>query len=114
MEQPRDVLASGAQQPGGEGPVPQTRKEYLTSIGVTTFNHAYEGIYWPCVVHVPRDLMHVELEGTLKAHLIGVFYMAMRKLKWFSLAQLNAALKYWPFPVGKRPPRLVKIPTGVC
>lgn len=89
-----------------------TKEQYMSSIGINTFEHAYDGIFWPSVVHVPRDLMHVELEGTLKAHLIGVLYMGMRKLKWFTLEQLNTALKEWPFPCGKRPDSLPEIPKG--
>lgn len=84
----------------------------MTSIGVVTFDHAYKGIFWPCVVHTPRDLMHVELEGTLKIHLVGLLYMAIRKYKWFTLRQFNATLRKWPFPSGKRPPLLPKTPAG--
>lgn len=91
---------------------PSTREEYLQSLGIATFEHAFKDIYLPSVVNVPRDLMHVELEGTLKSHLKGVLYMAMRKLRWFSLKQFNDALKRWPFPVGKRPPELPEIPKG--
>lgn len=90
-----------------------TRQQYMSSLGINTFDHAYKGIYWPCVVHVPRDLMHVELEGTLKSHLLGVLYMAMRKLKWFTLGQFNKALKEWPFPHGKRPDILPEVPKGI-
>lgn len=90
-----------------------TRQQYLTSLGINTFDHAYKDIYWPCVVHVPRDLMHVELEGTLKSHLLGVLYMAMRKLKWFTLGQFNHALKEWPFAHGKRPDILPEVPKGM-
>lgn len=90
-----------------------TKQQYMSLLGINTFDHAYKGIYWPCVVHVPRDLMHVELEGTLKSHLIGVLYMAIRRLKWFTLGRFNKALKDWCFPQGKRPDTLPEIPKGI-
>lgn len=85
----------------------------MRSIGINTFEHAYVNIpYFEPVLHVPRDLMHVELEGTLKCHLYGVLYMAIVKYKWFTLHQFNAAVKHWPFPSNKRPDKLPTKPEG--
>ena len=50
--------------------------------------------------------MHVELEGNLKVHLYGFLFMAIKKYKWFTLDQLNAAIKAHPFGTGRRPPPL--------
>lgn len=88
--------------------------EHMRSIGVRTFEHAFNRIpHFSVVRMVPRDLMHVELEGTLKSHLFGVLYMALCKFKWFSKSQFNAALKAWPFPKGSsRPDVLYDLPKG--
>ena len=43
-----------------------TQAEYMQSVGITTFAHAYQRVphFGANAVHyVPRDLMHVELEG---------------------------------------------------
>jgi len=37
--------------------------------------------------------MHAELEGNLKTHGYGFLYCAIKKYKWFTLAQVNAALR---------------------
>jgi len=85
----------------------------MKSVGISTFDHAYAGIpHFSAVLSVPRDLMHVELEGTLKSHLYGTLYMAMCKLKWFTLREFNAAIKSWPFPNGKRVDTLPTKPSG--
>ena len=55
---------------------------------------------------MPRDLMHVELEGNLKVHLYGFLYMAVNKYKWFSLAQFNARVKAYEFGTARRPPAI--------
>lgn len=90
-----------------------SKKEYMDSIGVVTFAHAFSGIpHVHAITIAPRDLMHVELEGTLKSHLYGVLYMAICKLKWFTLSKFNTALKTWPFPNGHRPDGLQEAPTG--
>ena len=81
------------------------RKKFKQSIGVNTYQHAYTRIpYFDIIRHVPRDLMHVELEGNLKVHLYGFLYMAI-KYKWFTRAQLNARIKAFPFlSKVRRPP----------
>lgn len=89
-----------------------SQQEYLKSLGINTFEHAYGRVPHFQPVHcVPRDLMHVELEGTLKSHLSGVLYMAF-KLKWFTLHAFNVAIRTWPFPSGKRPDIMHKKPEG--
>ena len=85
----------------------------MKSLGVNSFTHAYSGIPNFNVVHgAPRDLMHVELEGTLKTHLYGLLYLAF-KWSWFTMHQFNSAIRTWPFPPGKRPDILHKKPEGV-
>ena len=40
---------------------------YMKSIGINSFRHAYTRIpHFQVIQYVPRDLMHVELEGNLK------------------------------------------------
>ena len=82
------------------------RSQFQDSIGVNTYRHAYTRIpYFDVISNVPRDLMHVELEGNLKVHLYGFLYMATVKYKWFSRAQLNARIKAFPFcSKVRRPP----------
>ena len=42
------------------------RAQFEESIGVRTWQHAYTRIpYFDVMMHVPKDLMHVELEGNL-------------------------------------------------
>jgi len=91
-----------------------TQKQYMDSLGISTFNHGLEGLpHFSPVLNVPRDLMHVELEGTLKAHLFGVLYMALVKLKWFTLEQFNAAIRAWPFHEhSSHPDILYSLPKG--
>lgn len=84
----------------------------MKSLGFNTFDHAFAGIpHFDITRCVPRDLMHVELEGTLKSHLYGILFMAF-KLKWFTLTQLNVAIRTWPFPEGKRPDIIRQRPEG--
>lgn len=93
----------------------QSTCDFVGARGVLTFDHAYSGIpYFSPVNFVPRDLMHVELEGTLKAHLFGLLYMAICKYRWFTLEAFNAALKSWNFGPGvRRPDPLHSKPKGV-
>ena len=73
---------------------------------MNTWQHAYTRIpFFDVITNVPRDLMHVELEGNLKVHLYGFLYMAIVKHKWFSRAELNARIKAFPFfSKVRRPP----------
>lgn len=90
-----------------------SKQEYVKSLGINTFQQAYANVpHFQPVLCVPRDLMHVELEGTLKSHLTGVLYMAF-KLRWFTLNSFNAAICTWPFLPGKRPDILHKKPEGM-
>lgn len=87
---------------------PLTRSQYMQSIGIRTFDHGFCNIpHFSAVRMVPRDLMHVELEGTLKSHLFGVLYMAMCKMKWFTREEFNSALRAWPFPKGSSRPDIM-------
>ena len=82
------------------------REVFQTSVGVKSYQHAYTRIpYFDVILYVPRDLMHVELEGNLKVHLYGFLYMAIVKHKWFSRAQLNARIEAFSFcSKVRRPP----------
>jgi len=53
----------------------------------------------------PKDLMHVELEGNLKAHLHGFLQQAIKHYKWFTRAQLNSRIRAFKFP-SDRPPEI--------
>jgi hypothetical protein len=82
------------------------RAQFEESIGVRTWQHAYTRIpYFDVMMHVPKDLMHVELEGNLKVHLYGLLYMSIKKYKWFTRSQLNARIASFPFlSAVRRPP----------
>ena len=86
--------------------LPEKAKEAaMKRIGVKTFNHAFTRIPYVCGVEtLPKDLMHVELEGNLKVHLYGFLYMAIRKYNWFTLKMFNAAVKAFDFDGEQRPP----------
>ena len=85
-----------------------TQAEFMSSIGVTTWKHAFTRIpYFDVIRNVPRDLMHIELEGNLKVHAYGFLYMAIKKHRWFTRAQLNQRISQFPF-LHDRPPCIPK------
>jgi len=85
---------------------PGERNAYQASIGVTTFRHAYTRVpLFQVVEYVPRDCMHVELEGNLKVHAYGLLYVATKKYHWFTRIQLNNAIARFPF-LRDQPPRI--------
>ena len=85
-----------------------TQTQFMTSVGVTTWQHAFTRIpYFDIITMLPRDLMHVELEGNLKVHAYGLLYLAIKKYKWFTRAELNAAILSFPF-LRDRPPDITK------
>ena len=48
------------------------RENFMSSLGITSFAHAFTRIpFFEAMQGVPRDLMHMELEGNLKVHLYG-------------------------------------------
>jgi len=69
-----------------------TRLQYMTAYGINTFKHAFEGIPHFSILNVPRDPMHVELEGNCKTHCYNFLHHCIIRKKWFTLAQLNAEL----------------------
>ena len=100
-------LPPGAPKPPKPPPPPRcthgstctcTRAQYLNSVGISTLDHAYVRIpLFEWAVYVPTDIMHTELEGNLKSHGYGFLYVAIKKYKWFTLAEVNAALRV-PLP----------------
>lgn len=90
----------------------KARISYQDSIGVNSYQHAYTRIpYFDVISYVPRDLMHVELEGNLKVHLYGFLYMAIKKYKWFTRAELNARIRAFPFLSKVRRPPVIPATT---
>ena len=74
------------------------RAAFRQSVGVNTYAHSFTRIpYFQLISYVPRDLMHIELEGNLKVHLYGFLYMAIKKYKWFSLGEFNDQIRSFPF-----------------
>lgn len=83
----------------------EERKEHMSDWGIKTYLHAFTRIpYFRALQYIPRDLMHVELEGNLKVHLHAFLYTAVKKNKWFTLAGLNAQIRDFHFASGKRRP----------
>ena len=88
-----------------------TRDEYLQSVGVNTFNNAasyFPHLDWPLAAS--RDLMHVELEGNLKAHGYGLLYMILVKFKCITRDEYNRAVRKfrWDFDTERRMPVIMK------
>ena len=83
----------------------QTQGEYMKSIGVRTFQHAFTRIPHYRAIETPKDLMHVELEGNLKVHLHGFLHQAVKKHGWFTRQQLNMRIRKFRFP-SDRPPEI--------
>ena len=82
------------------------RVEFMKSAGIVSYLHAFTRVpYFDVIGMVPRDLMHVELEGNLKVHLYGFLYMAVMKHKWFTRKELNARIMAFEFlSTVRRPP----------
>jgi hypothetical protein len=53
---------------------------------------------------VPYDTMHVELDGLVRMEMAYLLYMLISKKKYFTLVQLNAAIKAFEWPKGQRMP----------
>ena len=87
-----------------------TRAEYMASIGVNTFEHAYTRIpHFRAMSSFPRDVMHVECTGSanLPHHGYAFLYMGIKE-KWFTLKQVNQAIKEAQSP-HFRVPKIPKI-----
>jgi hypothetical protein len=54
----------------------------------------------------PYDTMHVELDGLCKIELAMLLYVLITKRKYFTLEQLNAAIKSFSWPKGHRMPAI--------
>lgn len=55
---------------------------------------------------VPYDTMHVELDGLVRMEMAYLLYMLISKKKYFTLVQLNAAIKAFEWPKGQRMPAI--------
>ena len=55
---------------------------------------------------VPYDTMHVELDGLVRMEMAYLLYMLISKKKYFTLVQLNAAIKAFEWPKGQWMPAI--------
>ena len=70
-----------------------TRKEYMTSVGVNTYDHAFSRMpLFREMCSLPRDLMHCEPGGNLQVHGYAFIYMGI-KLDWFTRHTVNRAIR---------------------
>lgn len=53
---------------------------------------------------MPYDAMHVELEGIVRYELAWLLYVLVKKFKYFTEEAINAALRSYPMPTGRRVP----------
>ena len=54
----------------------------------------------------PYDTMHVEFDGLVRQEMAYLLYILVTRRKYFTLAQLNAAIKSFPWPAGHRMPAI--------
>ena len=54
----------------------------------------------------PYDTMHVEFDGLVRMEMAYLLYILITKRKYITLAQLNAAIKRFPWPKGHRMPAI--------
>ena len=83
------------------------KDEYLTSIGMNSFSHAFTRVpHFDIARCIPYDFMHCELEGTCKNELAAMlFYFLRKRPTWgFTLEKLNARIRTYPWPSGFAPP----------
>ena len=76
-------------------------------IGINKLIYAFDSEYIPGVdecTMAPYDTMHVECDGLLRMEMAYLLYMLITKRKYFTLVQLNAAIKSFPWPKGHRMP----------
>jgi hypothetical protein len=92
-----------------------TRAQYMASVGVNTFEHAYSRIpHFRAMSTIGRDLMHCECTGSanLPHHSYAFLYMGI-KLKWFTRLEVNGVIKRAQSP-HFRCPKIQKVTlTGV-
>jgi hypothetical protein len=70
-----------------------TRKEYMTSVGINTFDHAFSRIpLFREMCSLPRDLMHCEPGGNLQVHGYAFIFMGI-KLNWFTRNTVNRMIR---------------------
>jgi hypothetical protein len=81
----------------------------MWQMGINKLYYALDSDYFPgfdeCTM-VPYDTMHVELDGLCRMELAYLLYILITKRKYFSLEQLNDAIKSFPWPKGHRMPAI--------
>ena len=83
-----------------------SQAEYNQAVGVCTFQHSYRKVpYFLAVEYVPRDPMHVEMEGNLKVHLYAFLYTCIAR-GWLTRTKLNAAIRAYQWPGGSYIPEI--------
>jgi hypothetical protein len=83
-----------------------TKEEYNQAVGVCTFQHSYRNIpHFLAVEYLPRDPMHVEMEGNLKVHLYAFLYTCIAR-GWLTRNKLNAAIRGYQWPGGSYIPEI--------
>lgn len=89
-----------------------------SQLGINKLIYAFNPDYMPGVDEVdmvPYDTMHIELDGIVRQELAYMLYIFVTKHKYFTLAQLNAAIRSFPWPKGHRVPDVdAKSLEGVC
>ena len=77
----------------------------MRQLGINKLFYAFYSDYIPGVdecTMAPYDTMHVELDGLCRMELAYLLYILITKRKYFTLEQLNAAIKSFPWPKGHR------------
>jgi len=81
---------------------PRERAAHMQRLGINNFESSLllSGFQiWGAAI----DYMHAECEGNCTKHLLGFSAVAIKKKKWMSLAELNAAIRDHPWPPGCHP-----------
>ena len=85
------------------------RDQFLSKVGMNSFHeHAFTRVpHFDVTSDIPYDLMHVELEGTLKNELAAMLFYFVRHRNWgFTIQKFNEALLSYPWPQGYAPATL--------
>ena len=86
------------------------REQQMRQDGLYNSSYAFHPDVFPYVDPfraVPQDVMHAEFSsGTANSELAEMLYLFISKEKWFSVAQLNAAIDSYSWPQGTKPPAI--------
>ena len=78
-----------------------------SQMGLNKLFYAFDSDYIPGIdecTMAPYDTMHVEADGLVRMEMAYMLYVLVTKRKYFTLAQLNDAIKRFPWPKGHRMP----------